>query len=102
MASETIDARVRSRRPPPWRNPWVRGIVCGLMTTVGGVGHTIPFLVPDFRLAMLVAASVVVAELALITWVRHRYMETPTWSAALQVGLGGALVFATGVLLGSS
>jgi rubrerythrin len=83
-------------------HPWVRGIVCGLMTTIGGVGHTIPFLVPDFRMAMVVAASVVVAELAVITWVRHRYMETPTWSAALQVGLGGALVFATGVLLGSS
>jgi hypothetical protein len=72
------------------------------MTTVGGIGHTVPFLVPDFRLATIVAAAVVVIELIAITWIRHRYMETPTWSAALQVGLGGALVFATGVLLGNS
>jgi hypothetical protein len=62
----------------------------------------LPFLVHDFRLATLVAAAVVVVELVAITWIRHRYMETPTWSAALQVGLGGALVFATGVLLGKS
>jgi len=72
------------------------------MTTVGGIGHTVPFLVPDFRFATIVAAAVVVIELIAITWIRHRYMETPTWSAALQVGLGGALVFATGVLLGNS
>lgn len=83
-------------------HPWIRGVICGLMTTVGGIGHTIPFLVPDFRVATLVAAAVVVIELIAITWIRHRYMETPTWSAALQVGLGGALVFATGVLLGKS
>ena len=83
-------------------HPWIRGVICGLMTTVGGIGHTIPFLVPDFRVATLVAAAVVVVELIAITWIRHRYMETPTWSAALQVGLGGALVFATGVLLGNS
>jgi rubrerythrin len=83
-------------------HPWMRGAICGLMTTVGGIGHTMPFLVHDFRLATLVAAAVVVVELVAITWIRHRYMETPTWSAALQVGLGGALVFATGVLLGKS
>ena len=83
-------------------HPWMRGFICGLMTTVGGIGHTVPFLVPDFRLATIVAAAVVVIELIAITWIRHRYMETPTWSAALQVGLGGALVFATGVLLGNS
>jgi hypothetical protein len=83
-------------------HPWMRGFICGLMTTVGGIGHTVPFLVPDFRFATLVAAAVVVIELIAITWIRHRYMETPTWSAALQVGLGGALVFATGVLLGKS
>jgi len=83
-------------------HPWMRGLICGLMTTVGGIGHTVPFLVPDFRFATIVAAGVVVIELIAITWIRHRYMETPTWSAALQVGLGGALVFATGVLLGNS
>src|SRR5262245_19315702 len=83
-------------------HPWMRGLICGLMTTIGGIGHTVPFLVPDFRLATVAAVAVVVVELIAITWIRHRYMETPTWSAALQLGLGGALVFATGVLLGNS
>jgi len=83
-------------------HPWIRGFVCGLMTTVGGVGHTLPFLASDFRLATIAAVLVVALELTVITWVRHRYMDTPTWSAALQVGFGGALVFATGVLLGKS
>jgi rubrerythrin len=82
--------------------PWVRGLITGLMTAVGGLGHTLPFLVHGFRLAMVAAIVVVVVELAVITWIRHRYMDTPTVSAALQVGLGGALVFATGVLLGSA
>jgi len=81
-------------------HPWVRGLICGAMTFLGGLGHTLPFLVPGFRSALIAAIVVVVIELAVITWVRHRYMDTPTLSAALQVGLGGALVFATGVLLG--
>jgi erythrin-vacuolar iron transport family protein len=72
------------------------------MTALGGIGHTLPFLIPDFRAAMTAAIAVVVAELGIITWVRHRYMETPPLSAALQVGLGGALVFLTGILIGSS
>lgn len=83
-------------------HPWTRGFVCGLMTALGGIGHTLPFLIPGFRAALLVAALVVLAELAIISWIRHRYMETPIVSAALQVGLGGILVFATGVLIGSS
>jgi hypothetical protein len=83
-------------------HPWVRGLICGLMTALGGIGHTLPFLIADFRIAMIAAVAVVAVELATITWIRHRYMDTPTLSAALQVGLGGALVFATGVLLGNS
>ncbi len=83
-------------------HPWVRGLVCGAMTALGGIGHTLPFIVQDFRVAMTVAMLVVVVELAAITWIRKKYMETPVWSAALQVGLGGALVFVTGVLIGSS
>jgi VIT1/CCC1 family predicted Fe2+/Mn2+ transporter len=83
-------------------HPWVRGVICGLMTALGGLGHTLPFLIPNFSAAMTAAIVVVVLELAAITWVRHRYMETPPLSAALQVGLGGALVFVTGVLIGSS
>jgi rubrerythrin len=83
-------------------HPWVRGLICGLMTALGGLGHTLPFLIPNFGAAMTAAVVVVVVELGAITWVRHRYMETPPLSAALQVGLGGALVFVTGVLIGSS
>jgi erythrin-vacuolar iron transport family protein len=83
-------------------HPWVRGVICGAMTALGGVGHTMPFLIPRFSVAMTVAFFVVLVELGVITWIRHRYMDTPTFSAALQVGLGGALVFVTGVLIGSS
>ncbi len=81
-------------------HPWLRGLVCGAMTTLGGIGHTVPFLIPNFHLAMVVAVVVVALELGAITWVRNRYMDTPVLSAALQVGLGGTLVFLTGVLLG--
>jgi hypothetical protein len=72
------------------------------MTALGGIGHTLPFLISDFHAAMVAAVVVVIAELGAITWIRHRYMETSALSAALQVGLGGVLVFATGVLIGSS
>ena len=82
-------------------HPWMRGLVCGLMTALGGIGHTLPFLISDFRVAMTAAIAVVLVELAVITWIRQRYMDTPIWSAALQVGFGGALVFATGILIGA-
>jgi erythrin-vacuolar iron transport family protein len=82
--------------------PVARGAICGLMTTLGGIGHTLPFLIPDFWTALVVACCVVVVELAIISWVRWKYMDTPPFSAALQVGFGGALVFATGVLIGNS
>jgi rubrerythrin len=81
--------------------PWLRGTVCGLMTALGGIGHTLPFLVGQFNVAVVIAAIVVLAELGVITWVRHRYMETPVFSAAVQVALGGGIVFLTGVLIGS-
>jgi rubrerythrin len=83
-------------------HPWVRGLVCGLMTMLGGIGHTLPFLIPSFQIATVVAVIVVMAELGVIAWVRHRYMESPWVSATLQVVLGGALVFIAGVLIGSS
>ena len=83
-------------------HPWVRGLICGAMTALGGIGHTLPFLIRDFRLALWAAGGVVLAELAVITWIRQRYMDTPLVTAALQVGLGGVLVFITGVLIGSS
>lgn len=83
-------------------HPWVRGLICGLMTALGGIGHTLPFLIKDFHLALWAAGAVVVAELGVITWIRRTYMDTPWVTAALQVGLGGVLVFVTGVLIGSS
>ena len=83
-------------------HPWARGIIEGGMTAVGGIGHTVPFLIPDFHAALVVATAVVLVELAAISWIRHRYMDTPPLTAALQVGLGGVLVFVTGLLIGSS
>src|SRR5580692_7201263 len=83
-------------------HPWVRGLICGAMTAVGGIGHTLPFVLKDFRVALWAAGAVVLVELGVITWIRKRYMDTPWVSAALQVGLGGVLVFITGVLIGKS
>ncbi len=83
-------------------SPWVRGLVCGGMTFLGAVGHTLPFLLSDFRTAMIAAITVVVLELLIIAWVRHRYMDTPLVSAALQIILGGVIVFGAGILIGSS
>lgn len=83
-------------------HPWMRGAVCGLMTALGGIGHTLPFLIPKFTLAMTIAIVVVLAELATISWVRHRYMDTPVFSATVQVMVGGILVFLVGILIGSS
>jgi VIT1/CCC1 family predicted Fe2+/Mn2+ transporter len=82
--------------------PVKRGIVCGLMTTAGGIGHTLPFLIHDFRIAMTAAIAVVAVELAVISWIRNRYMDTPLLSAAFQVVVGGVLVFITGILIGSA
>jgi rubrerythrin len=80
--------------------PLVRGLVCGLMTALGGLGHTLPFLISSLNVATAVAVAVVLVELILIAWVRHRYMDTPLGSAVFQVVVGGVLVFLTGVLIG--
>ena len=77
-------------------------MICGAMTALGGIGHTLPFLIHNFNLATTIAIIVVLIELAIITWLRNRYMDTPPLSAALQVAFGGALVFATGILIGNS
>lgn len=81
--------------------PWLRGVVCGLMTMLGGLGHTLPYLIHDFRTATTVAILVVALELAAISWVRKRYMDTPLLAAIFQVVVGGVLVFAAGWLIGS-
>jgi rubrerythrin len=83
-------------------HPWLRGFVCGLMTTAGGIGHTLPYLIPNFHAATMVAAAVVAVELLVISYIRNRYMDTPFLSAAFQVIIGGVLVFLTGILIGSS
>lgn len=88
-------------------SPWLRGLVCGLMTAIGGLGHTLPYLVPNawpnaFYLATSIAAVVVAIELLAISWIRTYYMETPFWSATMQVVLGGVLVLLTGILIGSA
>jgi rubrerythrin len=83
-------------------SPIIRGLVCGLMTTIGGLGHSLPFLIPNFHLALAIAIAVVVVELGVISWVRWKYMDSPPVAATLQVAFGGALVFATGVLIGNS
>ena len=82
--------------------PLLRGLVCGLMTIAGGIGHTIPYLIPDFMTATVVSVIVVVIELAVIAWIQWKYMDTSPFSAAAKVMLGGALVLATGILIGSA
>lgn len=81
-------------------NPWMRGLVCGLMTAIGGLGHTLPYLISDFWTATVTACVIVALELAAISWIRYKYMETPIVSAMVQVILGGALVLAVGILIG--
>lgn len=81
--------------------PWLRGVVCGLMTTIGGIGHTLPYLIQDFHLATGIALGVVIAELAAISWIRWRYMDTPLVSATFQVVVGGVLVFFAGWAIGA-
>jgi rubrerythrin len=83
-------------------SPTKRGIAAGVMTAVGGLGHALPYLIPHFWTATLIAMAVVFVELWAIAWVQNRYMDTPFWRAALQVVLGGSLVFASGILIGSA
>lgn len=81
-------------------SPIKRGLSSGIMTTIGGLGHTLPYLIPDFKIATSVAIAIVFVELWAITWIQNRYMETPWGRAAFQVILGGALVFAAGIIIG--
>ncbi|MDY0029284.1 MAG: ferritin family protein [Pseudobdellovibrionaceae bacterium] len=83
-------------------SPWLRGVVCGVMTAIGGLGHTLPYLISDFWTATLVAAVLVAIELIAISWIRWKYMDTPIVSAMVQVLLGGALVLLSGILIGSA
>lgn len=80
--------------------PWKRGLASGVMTALGGLGHALPYLIPDFHTATALAIAIVFVELWAIVWIQNRFMETPFLRAAFQVVLGGALVFAAGVLIG--
>jgi rubrerythrin len=82
--------------------PVLRGAVCGAMTALGGLGHALPYLIPHFYIATSLAFAVVAVELIVISWIRTRYMDTPFLQAAFQVVVGGVLVFAVGILIGSS
>jgi rubrerythrin len=82
--------------------PWIRGTICGLMTALGGLGHTLPYLIPDFWTATVLSVLVVAVELAAISYIRMRYMDTPLLRATFQVVLGGTLVFIAGILIGNS
>jgi rubrerythrin len=83
-------------------HPWARGFICGAMTSLGGIGHTLPYLIPNVKTATDIAVVVVLIELGIISWIRHRFMDTPLVSAVLQIALGGALVFLAGILIGNS
>jgi len=83
-------------------SPVKRGVASGVMTAIGGLGHALPYLIRDFWTATIIAMIVVFIELWVIAWVQNRYMETPFLRAALQVVVGGALVFASGILIGSA
>jgi rubrerythrin len=81
-------------------SPVKRGLAAGVMTTLGGLGHALPYLIPDFWTATVIAILVVFVELWAIVWIQNRFMQTPFFRATFQVVLGGALVFAAGVLIG--
>ncbi|MGH6815808.1 MAG: iron exporter MbfA [Hyphomicrobiaceae bacterium] len=82
--------------------PWLRGSITGIMTTLGGVGHTLPYLIADFWTATVLAIAVVLIELWAIAYIRARYMETRFLQAAFEVVVGGLIVFAVGILIGSA
>ncbi|MCL4765632.1 MAG: rubrerythrin [Hyphomicrobiaceae bacterium] len=82
--------------------PWIRGAITGFMTTLGGVGHTLPYLIADFWTATTLAIAVVLVELWVIAWIRARYMDTRFLQAAFEVVVGGLIVFAAGILIGSA
>jgi erythrin-vacuolar iron transport family protein len=82
--------------------PLTRGIVCGLMTALGGLGHTLPYLIADVHRATVLAVAVVLVELGVIAWIRKRFMDTPLAAAIFQVVVGGVLVFLAGIVIGSS
>jgi erythrin-vacuolar iron transport family protein len=83
-------------------HPLIRGLASGIMTAVGGLGHTLPFLITDFHTAFILAVVVVIIELGAISWIRWKYMDTPFMKAALQIAVGGLLVFLTGIFIGSA
>jgi VIT1/CCC1 family predicted Fe2+/Mn2+ transporter len=83
-------------------HPLIRGLAAGIMTAVGGLGHTLPYLISDFKTATGLAIIIVFIELWAISWIRYKYMDTPFLKAAFQIAVGGFLVFLTGIFIGSA
>lgn len=81
-------------------SPFKRGLSCGVMTTLGGLGHALPYLIPHFWTATAIAFILVFIELWAIAWIQNRYMETPFWRAVMQVVIGGVLVLMAGIIIG--
>jgi VIT1/CCC1 family predicted Fe2+/Mn2+ transporter len=82
-------------------SPMKRGLACGIMTTLGGLGHALPYLIPNFWTATTIAIAIVFVELWAIVWIQNKYMETPFFRATLQVVIGGMAVLAAGILIGA-
>ena len=89
-------------RSPGRGHPIIRGAITGTMTAIGGLGHTLPYLIPDFVTATTIAIAVVLVELWVIAWIRAHYMDTKFLRAAFEIVLGGMIVFATGILIGNA
>ncbi len=83
-------------------HPWIRGSAAGIMTAVGGLGHTLPYLFNDFWTATILAVIIVFIELWVISWIRYKYMDTPFLRAAFQIAVGGFIVFLAGILIGNA
>ena len=83
-------------------HPWIRGTSAGVMTAIGGLGHTLPYLIPDFWTATLLSIVIVFIELWAISWIRYKYMETPFLRAAFQIAVGGFIVFLAGIAIGNA
>jgi rubrerythrin len=82
--------------------PWIRGVITGMMTAIGGIGHTLPYLIKDFKIATTLAVAIVLVELWIIAWIRARYMDTTFLRAAFEVVVGGLIVFGAGIAIGSA
>lgn len=83
-------------------HPFRRGVIIGLMTFLGGIFHTLPFLIQNFHAAVITAFVVVGLELIAISYIRYQYLHTPFWRSVAMVLVGGLIVFGAGIVIGAS